>query len=683
MSSEQQKTRTAESHFGQPGVGRPKFGRIDADLADVEAAISSAREYLLSLQHPDGYWCAELEADSMLEADYIFLHTLLESGDPGRLKRAFTEMMRYQNEDGSWSIYPGGPGNISLSVKCYFAAKLMGVGPYDPSLEKCREWILAHGGVIACNTFTKMYLCSLGQYDYDAVPAIPPEIVLFPRWFYFNIYEISSWSRSILIPLAIIYAKKPFKKILPEQGIDELFVGGRANSILRLRVDRKHLFSWRNVFLALDRMTHWFEAVHIRPLRTLALKRAEKWMLERLEMSDGLGAIYPAMLNAIIALRCLGYSEDDPQVIRARDEFEKLGIEQPPAPEIPEPTFRMQPCMSPVWDTAQAVYALGEAGVPRNDLRMIKAVDWMLAKEVRHKGDWAVKVRNTDPGGWYFEFNNEFYPDTDDTAQVLLALSRVDNPRERYQISVAERAIRWVLAMQCKSGGWGSFDKDNTKMIFQYIPFADHNAMLDPPTVDITGRILEMLAGYGYTRADRHVQKAIDFIFNEQEPDGSWFGRWGVNYLYGTFLVLRGLDAIGIDHLEPQIQQAAEWIRMVQNPDGGWGETCGSYDDPDTRGIGPSTPSQTAWALLGLLAAGDDRSDSIAKGVRWLLTRQLPSGGWDESTGEGAARQALYTGTGFPRVFYLAYTNYRDYFPLLALTNYKRAMERQLLAHSS
>ncbi len=358
-----------------------------------------------------------------------------------------------------------------------------------------------------------MYLCALGQYDYDAVPAIPPEIVLFPNWFYFNIYEISAWSRSILVPLAIIYAKKPFKKIPPEQGIDELFVGGRANSILRLRIDRKHLFSWRNFFLVLDRLMHWFEAVHIRPLRSLALKRAEKWMLERLEMTDGLGAIYPAMLNAIIALRCLGYSEDDPQVIRARDEFEKLGIEQPPTPEMPEPTFRMQPCMSPVWDTAQAVFALGEAGVPRNDPRMIKAVDWMLAKEVRHKGDWAVKVRNTEPGGWYFEFNNEFYPDTDDTAQVLLALSKVDNPRERYQISVAERAIGWEFAMQCKNGGWGSFDKDNTKMIFQYIPFADHNAMLDPPTVDITGRMLEMLAAYGYTRDDKRVEKAIKFIF--------------------------------------------------------------------------------------------------------------------------------------------------------------------------
>ncbi len=645
-------------------------------MADVESAIFRSRDYVLSHQHPEGYWNGELEADSMLEADYICLHTLLESGDPGRLQRACTEMMRYQNEDGSWSIYPGGPGNISLSVKCYSSAKLMGIPADDPRLVRCREWVLAHGGVTACNTFTKMYLCALGQYDYDAVPAIPPEIVLFPRWFYFNIYEISAWSRSILIPLAIIYAKKPFKKIPAEQGIDELFVGGRANAILRLRMDRKNIVSWRNFFLILDRMTHMFEAVHIRPLRKHALKCAEKWMLERLEMTDGLGAIYPAMLNAIIALRCLGYSEDDPQVIRARDEFEKLGIEQEPTEEMPEPTFRMTPCMSPVWDTAQAVFALGEAGVPRNDPRMLKAVDWMLAKEVRHRGDWAVKVPNTEPGGWYFEFNNEFYPDTDDTAQVLLALKHVDNPRERYQLQVAERAIEWEFAMQCRNGGWGSFDKDNTKMIFQYIPFADHNAMLDPPSVDITGRMLEMLAAYGYTRDDKRVQKAIKFIFAEQEPDGSWFGRWGVNYLYGTFLVLRGLEAIGIDHLEPQIQQAAEWIRMVQNADGGWGESCGAYDEPDTRGMGVSTPSQTAWALLGLLAAGDDRSDSIAKGVRWLLARQRPDGSWDETMGEGPTRQSIITGTGFPKVFYLAYTMYRHYFPLFALTTYKRAMER-------
>jgi squalene-hopene/tetraprenyl-beta-curcumene cyclase len=664
------------SNRQQTQISSPRFGRLDASIADVDSAVAKSCDYLLSQQHSDGYWCGELEGDAMLESDYIYLHTLLESGDPGRLRRAFAEIMRYQNQDGSWSIYPGGPGNISLSVKCYSSAKIMGLKADDSRLIKCREWILAHGGVVACNTFTKMYLCSLGEYDYAAVPAVPPEIVLFPRWFYFNLYEISSWSRSILVPLAILYAKKPLKRIPPEQGIDELFVGGRANADLRLQIDRKKLISWRNFFIILDRIMHTAEAVHIRPLRKLALKHAEKWLLDRLEMTDGLGAIYPAMLNAIVALRCLGYSEDDPQVIRARDEFEKLGIEAEANEDMPEPTFRMTPCVSPVWDTAQALTALGEAGVPRNDPRMLKAADWLLSKEVRHKGDWAVKVRNTEPGGWYFEFNNEFYPDTDDTAQVLLALSKIDNPRERYQHEVAERAIDWEFAMQCKNGGWGSFDKDNTKMIFQYIPFADHNAMLDPPTVDITGRMLEMLAVYGYSRDDKRIQRAIKFILSAQEPDGCWFGRWGVNYVYGTFLVLRGLDAIGFEHNEPQIQQAAEWIRMVQNPDGGWGESCASYDNPDLRGVGLSTPSQTAWALIGLLSAGDDRSDSVAKGVRWLIEHQRADGSWDETTGKGLTHQGIITGTGFPKVFYLAYTLYRQYFPLMALTAYKRAMDR-------
>ena len=658
--------------------GRVKFGRIDAELGEVEVAAARSRDFIFSQQDPGGFWCGELEADPMLEADYIFAHILLGTGDQPRLERALTEILRYQNNDGGWSIYPSGPSNISLSVKCYFAGKLMGMKPDHPLLAKARVWILANGGVVECNTFTKIYLCFLGQYEYDAVPAIPPEIVLFPNWFYFNIYEISSWSRAILVPLSIAYAKKPYKKIAPEQGIDELFVGGRENADLHLRWDKKRLVSWRNFFLFCDRMVHWFERIHIRPLRKMALKKAEKWMLERFEMSDGLGAIYPAMLNAIIALRCLGYSFDDPQFIRAMDEFEKLGIDEPNGTEhYAKPSFRMQPCMSPVWDTAQAVYALGEAGVPRNDPRLLKAADWMLSKEVRHKGDWAVKNRKTQPGGWYFEFNNEFYPDVDDSGQVLLALNKVDNPRERYQYDVSQRAIDWILSMQCKNGGWASFDKDNTKMIFEQIPFADHNAMLDPPTVDITGRILETLASYGYSRKDKRVERAIRFIYDEQEPDGSWFGRWGVNYIYGTFLVLRGLEAIGVWNHEPQIQQAAEWIRMVQNADGGWGETCGSYDDPTTRGAGPSTPSQTAWAILGLLAAGDTRSDSVAKGIKWLLKHQQADGSWDESIGQGVTRQALYTGTGFPRVFYLAYHLYRDYFPLLALTNYKRAIERE------
>jgi squalene-hopene/tetraprenyl-beta-curcumene cyclase len=636
------------------------FGKID-DLSNrVAAAISSARNWLFSQQHEDGYWCGELEADTTLESDYILLHTLLGTTDQERFQKCANQILRHQNEDGGWPIYNGGPSNISASVKAYFGLKLAGYKPDHPALERARKKILELGGVTKVNTFTKIYLCFLGQYDYDAVPAIPPEIVLFPNWFWFNIYEISSWSRAILVPLSIVYAKKPFKKVPEEMHIDELFVGGRDKSRMRLEWSKK-LVSWRNFFLVLDRMVHWFEAVHIRPLRSIALKSAEKWMLERFEMSDGLGAIYPAMLNAIIALRCLGYSLDDPQTIRALDEFEKLGIEE-------GDTFRMQPCKSPVWDTAYALFALGEAGVPADDPRMVKAADWTLQKQVRNPGDWVHKNKKGKPAGWYFEFNNEFYPDVDDSAMVALGLSKVEHANGRYQLESVQRAIDWILSMQCKNGGWASFDKDNDRMVFQHIPFADHNAMLDPPTVDITGRILEMLATYGYDRNHRAVKKALKFIRDEQEPDGSWFGRWGVNYVYGTALVLRGLEAIGIDHHEPYIQQAAEWIRMVQNSDGGWGETCDSYDDPNTKGIGPSTPSQTAWAVMGLLAANDTRSESVARGIAYLLETQKKDGSWDE---------AWYTGTGFPRVFYLMYHLYRQYFPVIALTTYKKVMEQK------
>jgi len=658
---------------------QPRFGRMDLAMDRVVDGINRSVSWLLGQQHEDGYWCGELEADSMLEADYIYMHALLGTGDSGRMKRSVNEILRHQNADGGWSLYPGGPSNVNYGVKCYLALKLMGWTADNPLMVKARENVLSLGGVTECNTFTKMYLCSFGQYDYDAVPAIPPEIVLFPDWFYFNIYEISAWSRAILVPLSIIYAKKPFKKLFPEQGIDELFVGGRDKADLHLRWDRKHLFSWRNFFLFTDKVAHWAERVHLRPLRKKALKKAEQWMLEHFERSDGLGAIYPAMLNAIVALRYLGYSLDDPQMIRALDEFEKLGIDKPNGePNYPTPTFRMQPCLSPVWDTAQVLSTLGEAGVSRSDERLLRAADWLLSKEIRYKGDWSHNVKIDDASCWCFFFNNDHQPDVDDTGEVLLALKAIDNSRERYQYEVTQRAIAWVFAMQCKNGGWASFDKDNTKKIFESIPFADHNAMIDPPTVDITGRILEMLASYGFTRRDARVEKAVQFILREQESEGSWFGRWGVNYLYGTFLVLRGLQAMEYSYLEAPVQQAAEWIRMMQNSDGGWGETCGTYDDPDQKGIGPSTPSQTAWALLGLLAANDTRSDSVAKGIRWLIERQHEGGDWDELM-PGRNGESYYTGTGFPRVFYLGYHLYKQYFPLLALTTYKKALEREQL----
>ncbi len=636
------------------------FGKIDDLLSRVAAAADATRKYLFSLQHEDGYWCGELEADSTLESDYILLHTLLGTGNPGRIEKAARYILKHQNLDGGWPIYHGGPSNISASVKAYFGLKLAGYKAEHPAMERARRKIHELGGVTEVNTFTKIYLCFFGQYDYDAVPAVPPEIALFPNWFWFNLYEISSWSRGILVPLSIAYAKKPFKKIQPEMGVQELFVKGRTKKNMRLHWDKK-LISWRNFFLVLDRVTHWFEMVHVRPLRSMAIRKAEEWMLERFEMSDGLGAIFPAMMNSIIALRCLGYSLDDPQLIRALDEFEKLGIEE-------DGTFRMQPCLSPVWDTAYAAFALAESGVSRGEQRLVNAVDWLLKKQVTQRGDWYVKNKNAPPGGWYFEFNNEFYPDVDDTAQVLLALSRLDHPDEGYQHKSIKRAMDWLMSMQCKKGGWASFDKDNEKMVFQAIPFADHNAMLDPPTVDITGRVLEMLASYGYTPHDPAVRRAIEFIKREQEPDGSWFGRWGVNYLYGTMQVLRGLEAIGEDTREAYVQQAAEWIRSVQNPDGGWGETCGSYDDSATKGVGPSTPSQTAWAILGLLAAGDTRSDCLTAGIAYLLRTQEKDGAW---------RIPPYTGTGFPRVFYLKYHLYEIYFPLLALTTYSKVMNAE------
>ena len=647
-------TSSSISSSGNPQL---RFGKIDDLASRAAAAIDAARKFLFSKQHEEGYWCGELEADTTLESDYLVLHTLLGTGTQDRFEKAGRYILEHQNQDGAWSVYPGGPSNLSASVKSYFGLKLAGYSKDHPALVRARKKILEMGGVTEVNTFTKIYLCFFGQYDYDAVPAIPPEIVLFPKWFWFNLYEISSWSRAILVPLSICYAKKPFKKIPDEMGVEELFVGGRDKSRMHLHWS-KRLISWRNFFLVLDRLVHWFERVHIRPLRSLAIKQAEKWMLERFEMSDGLCAIFPSIMNSVIAMRCIGYSTDDPQVIRALDEFEKLGIEE-------KDTFRMQPCVSPVWDTAYALYALGEAGVPANDHRMVKCADWILQKQVRNPGDWKVKNPKGQPGGWYFEFNNEFYPDVDDTAMVCLGLTQVEHPNGRYQRESVQRAIDWVLSMQCKNGGWASFDKDNDRMVFQHIPFADHNAMLDPATADITGRTLEMLAAYGYDLSHPAVKKAIQFLRNEQEPDGAWFGRWGVNYIYGTMLVLRGLEAIGVDEHEPYVQQAAEWLRMVQNPDGGWGESCGSYDDANLKGVGESTPSQTAWAIMGLLAANDTRSDCVARGIAYLLRTQRKDGSWDEP---------LYTGTGFPRVFYLMYHMYRQYFPLIALTTYKKVL---------
>jgi len=541
-----------------PATSAPqmRFGKIDDLSSRVAVAVDAARKYLFSQQHEDGYWCGELEADATLEADYIILHTLLGTEKTDRIPKAANYILQHQNEDGGWSTYSGGATNLSASVKSYFGLKLAGYKSDHPALARARQTILELGGVTEVNTFTKLYLCFFGQYDYDAVPAIPPEIVLFPNWFWFNIYEISSWSRAMLVPLSICYAKKPFKKISDEMGVEELFVGGRDKSRMHLHWDKKWL-SWRNFFLVLDRTAHWFERVHVRPLRSVALRQAERWMLRRFEMSDGLAGIFPSIMNSVIALRVLGYSIDDPQVIRAMDEFEKLGIEE-------EDTFRMQPCVSPVWDTAIAVHALGEAGcAPQPSLTA--SADWLLSKEVRRKGDWSIKRPNVEPSGWYFEFANEWYPDIDDTAQVLLALAQSSATDSEAQRATRKRAVDWLLAMQGSDGGWAAFDVDNNWNFLSSVPFADHNAMLDPTCPDITGRVLEALAACGVPNSHTAVRRGVAYLKRSQEADGSWYGRWGVDYIYGTYLALRGLRASGENDHEAFILRAGEWLRSIQN----------------------------------------------------------------------------------------------------------------------
>jgi squalene-hopene/tetraprenyl-beta-curcumene cyclase len=470
---------------------------------------------------------------------------------------------------------------------------------------------------------------------------------------------MSSWSRAILVPLGIINHTRPHRSVPPGAEIDELFVGGRYGKHLRLPWDAKKV-SWRNAFLVADMALKVYDKSKIKPLRQKALAEAERWILERQKGSGGLGAIFPGMTHAVMAFKCLGYPDDHPAIQHELRELEKFEIEE--GDEI-----RVQPCVSPVWDTCISLNALLDSGVPHDHPAIRKAVDWLLAKQTTDKGDWAAKCPNVEPGGWFFEYENQFYPDVDDTIMVLMALYKAACPNGVHWTTAGprirqamQRGLDWVFAMQNKDGGWASFDKDCDKMLFQEVPFADHNAMLDPATADITARTLEMLSYFGFGVDDSRVQRALDFIRKEQEPDGSWFGRWGVNYHYGTWQVLRGLGRIG-EGGSTMAQRGADWIRSVQNEDGGWGETCESYDDPSLKGQGPSTASQTAWALMGLLNAGDLRSQELRHGLQFLVRTQLEEGTWDEK---------WFTGTGFPKVFYLRYHLYRHYFPLWALSQY-------------
>jgi squalene-hopene/tetraprenyl-beta-curcumene cyclase len=619
-------------------------------------AIGRAQEYLLNLQHPEGYWVGELEADSALTSEYVMLRHFLRRVDQDRERKAANYLKAKQLPDGGWDLFPGGGSDISATVKAYFAFKLMGYSPDDALMRRARENIVAKGGVTKANVFTKITLALFGQYDWRGVPRMPVEIILFPRWFYFNLTEVSYWSRTVIVPLLILMDLKPVCRIPAAAGIDELYLPSRAAADLRFPRSER-LFTWKNFFITLDRLLHGLERWIPRPFRARARQQALTWVLTRMG-PGGLGGIYPAMANAVMALHTLGYSEDHPKMAEGLKEIELLGVEE-------ADRFHLQPCPSPVWDTPLAVNALVESALPRDHPALLRAATWLLQQQILRRGDWQVKRPELPAGGWPFQFRNDFYPDTDDSAVVLMALKKVALPDRADIRQAIETGLEWFLGMQSANGGWGSFDADNTRLLLNNIPFADHGALLDPPTEDLTGRGLEMLGTYGETLAHPRAARALHFVKRTQDPRGGWFGRWGANYIYGTWSVLRGLQAIGEDLNAPYIRRAVRWLESCQNTDGGWGETLLSYADPTLAGTGESIPSQTAWALLGLLAAGEAENPAVARGIRFLIETQRSDGSWDDP---------FWNATGFPRVFFLKYHLYPVYFPLWALGVYRRTL---------
>jgi squalene-hopene/tetraprenyl-beta-curcumene cyclase len=625
-----------------------------AENEAIADAIERAQTNLLGQQKPDGHWCGELLVDSTLCSDYVlFMHWLGEV-DEAIEERCARHILKRQLRDGGWNIYYGGPSEINASVKAYFALKLAGYSPEMPFMQEARASILRLGGIPRMNTFSKLYLALMGQFPWQYLPTIPVEMVLLPKWAPFNMYKMSSWSRAMLVPLAIINHFKPTRELPEDKQLHELYPLGTEHQNFRLQRDQR-FFTWRNFFLRCDAAMKLLHLIPWKPMRNVALEEAERWMVERIgEGSDGLATVFPAMLNCMIALRTLGYADTHPVYAKAKNDFEGLFVNDPD-------DFRIQPCLSPVWDTAINVIALGESGLPADHPAMQKAADWLLSKEVRIRGDWAVNNAHPEASGWAFEYNNVYYPDTDDTAMVLMAL-RLVKPNDTENLdAVFKRAVDWQLSFQCRDGGWAAFDKEVTQGWLEDMPFADHNAILDPTCSDLTARTLELFGYIGFDPKQRCVRDALRYLIETQDGDGSWYGRWGVNYIYGTWQVLRGLRAIGEDMTQDWILRGRDWLESCQNEDGGWGETCATYDDPTLKGKGESTASQTAWALMGLCACADLDRPSVQRGLRYLLNSQNDDGSWTEPQ---------ITGTGFPRVFYLKYDMYRQNFPLLALATY-------------
>jgi squalene-hopene/tetraprenyl-beta-curcumene cyclase len=622
----------------------------------LDAAIERAVRYLRSLQAPEGYWWAELEANVTMAAEHLLLEHVLGIGDEQRWRKIAHYLLDHQRDDGTWSIYYGGPGDLNAGIEAYMALKLAGVDPETPAMRRARAFILGRGGIARARVFTKLWLALLGQYPWASLPAMPPELILLPPQAPLSIYRFASWARGTIVPILVVSAYRPVAPVPPQADVSELYLHPDDRWRPAFQRDPQR-FTWRNLFLQLDRLLHRYEQRPLRMLRERALAACERWIVEHQEADGSWGGIQPPWVYSLIALRCRGYALDHPVLARGvRGLLQDFALET-------EETFTVQPCVSPVWDTALAVTGLREAGVPADDPALLRAGRWLLDHEVRRRGDWAIRVR-AEPGGWPFEFANEWYPDTDDTAEVVIALRLLDLDAEARP--AIERAKRWLRAMQSRDGGWGAFDKDNTSRLVTRLPFCDFGEVIDPPSEDVTAHIVECFALEGEPAHSPLLRRALDYLWRRQEPDGSWFGRWGVNYVYGLGAVLPALVAAGVDPRYPGVRRAVRWLEVHQNDDGGWGETCASYDGPALRGTGPSTASQTAWALLALLAAGELHSATVQRGIAYLVRTQQPDGQWEE---------LHFTGTGFPRDFMLKYHLYRIYWPLWALGRYRRLLQ--------
>ncbi len=629
-------------------------------LDAVDEAIRRTQEYFLRTQHPDGYWVGELETNVCMAAEYLLLTQFMGTVDTARWRKIATYLRRQQRSDGTWALYYCGQPDLNATVEAYFALKLAGVSSDEPGMKKAREFVLSAGGVPKVRIFTKIWLALFGQWDWRGVPVLPPELMLLPHWFPLNIYDFASWARATIVPMLIILSKRPVCAVPDSARIDELYPGPREEIDYSL-ARPKHALSWRGLFRLADDLLRRYERVAMKPLREAAYRAAERWIVARQEADGSWGGIQPPWVYSLIALKTRGYALDHPVVKRGLEGFE--GVWAVEDDEI----FNPQACLSPVWDTALAMIALLDSGLAPDHPALVQAGRWLLREQVLTGGDWQVRARGLEPGGWSFEFENDSYPDTDDAAAVLIALARVKLPEEKRQRAALERGRRWLIGMQSSNGGWGAFDKDNTRRLVNEIPFCDFGEVIDPPSEDVTAHVVEALCVLGDAGSDA-VRRGVAYLEREQRRDGSWFGRWGVNYVYGTASVLPALDAAAVGRERPIIRGAARWFRGHQNEDGGWGETCASYDDPALAGRGESTASQTAWGLLGLLAAGDggDAAQSTAQGVRYLVDRQEEDGQWEEPQ---------FTGTGFPGDFYIKYHLYRNYWPLMALGRWRRGMD--------